>query len=487
YNLLVKFKQEEISCVKDGKLYFIDHDKTLRNNDFLLNLSYRIAIPDLAATGEIKCTENNVDFSQYKGLVYVENDMTYCELEEIAEKFRQLNIVEYVVLESAEPIIPPYIPDLDAPCISVLSNTPDFTSNQTYLRAQAGTNVYGIDADYAWSIGVTGKGVRCADIEWGNIYDHEDLKSDNFIELIATTNHGHDDHGAAVTGVIFARDNGFGMKGAAFDLDYFYGISEITYGRPAGIAKGLQYLRSGDVFLFEMQTGGQNGRYVPPDFNRAVWDLTKEATDKGIIVVMTAGNGSENLDDPFYAEYRNRGDNGAILVGAGSRVGRNRLSFSTYGSKVHVQGWGGDVATTGYTNLFNGGPLRGYTYTFNGTSSAGPIVTSAVIAIQSWYKANHNGAVLSPHEMRSLLIQTGTPQGSGGHIGPLPNIRRAIEVLKGGVVETPAPWSPNGVRYELGDLVSHNSYIWKCIYANTSNAGWAPGAPGVYLWSRVVV
>ncbi|MGL4352480.1 MAG: lytic polysaccharide monooxygenase [Shewanella sp.] len=48
---------------------------------------------------------------------------------------------------------------------------------------------------------------------------------------------------------------------------------------------------------------------------------------------------------------------------------------------------------------------------------------------------------------------------------------------------TPAPWRI-GVRYEIGDLVTHQGYIWRCTYANTSNAGWAPGAPGVYLWAQ---
>ena len=486
YNLLVKFKQEEISHVKDGVLYFHDDRTILRDNYFIFNVNYRMAIPGLAATGKKEFTENDIDLSEYKGLVYVENDMTSGELEELAEKYRQLAIVEYVVLEPAEPIIPPSMPDLKEPCIRVLSHTPDLTSHQTYLRAQAGTDVYGIDADYAWSIGVTGKGVRCADIEWGNIYDHEDLKSSNFIELLATTNHGSDDHGAGVTGIIFARDNGSGMKGVVHGLDYFYGISEITYGRPAGIAKGLEYLRPGDVFLFEMQTGGQYGRYVPPDFNMAVWDLTKKATDNGIIIVMTAGNGEENLDDPFYAEYRNRGDNGAIRVGAGTKVGRHRASFSTYGSSmVHLQGWGDwTVASTGGGDLFNAGPLRNYRSDFSGTSSAGPIVASAVIAVQSWYKANHNGEVLSPRAMRSLLIQTGTPQGNGGHIGPLPNIRRAIEALQGSS-DIPAPWSPGAIRYEVDDLVTHNGYIWKCTYAHISQTVWAPGTAGVYLWGRV--
>lgn len=117
------------------------------------------------------------------------------------------------------------------------------------------------------------------------------------------------------------------------------------------------------------------------------------------------------------------------------------------------------------------------------TSSAGPIVASAVIAVQSWYKANHNGEVLSPHAMRDLLIETGTRQGSGGHIGPLPNIRRAIEALQSNG-DNAVRWSPNSVRYEVDDLVEYNGGKYICTQAHVSNSGWAPGVANT-LWKLV--
>ncbi|MGM0444553.1 MAG: InlB B-repeat-containing protein, partial [Fibrobacterota bacterium] len=58
-----------------------------------------------------------------------------------------------------------------------------------------------------------------------------------------------------------------------------------------------------------------------------------------------------------------------------------------------------------------------------------PIVASAVTAVQSFAKSNYD-TLLSPRDMRSLLKETGTPQGSGGNIGPLPNIKTAIETLE---------------------------------------------------------
>ena len=113
---------------------------------------------------------------------------------------------------------------------------------------------------------------------------------------------------------------------------------------------------------------------------------------------MAAGNGAEDLDHKLYNEYRNRnddGDNGAIRVGAGNKKYLIPTDFTTYGSMIHVQGWGLNVVTTGYNDLYDSGEHNNYTHTFSGTSSATPIVASAVVAIQSWYK-QHIGDVIKP-------------------------------------------------------------------------------------------
>ncbi len=41
------------------------------------------------------------------------------------------------------------------------------------------------------------------------------------------------------------------------------------------------------------------------------------------------------------------------------------------------------------------------------------------------------GYRLGPIEIRQILMDTGTPQGSGGHIGPLPDMVAAIDALLG--------------------------------------------------------
>lgn len=308
------------------------------------------------------------------------------------------------------------------------SAAPDLMLRQEYLD-----NVTGIDIWFAWSMNISGWWVKIADIEWSYLLDHPDLRQPGrLIEVLPSPDATFRDHGAAVLGVMFGSQGDVsdarGIVGGVFGADACYAVSELVLGRPAGIAEGLKHLGPGDVFLIEMQTIGEGADdLVPGDFDRSAWDMIQVATSAGIIVVLTAGNGNVDLDGAYYDEYRGRGDNGAIRVGAGTRLGRDKAPFSTYGSPVHVQGTGDwSVFTTGYGDFANYGPDDTYTAGFSGTSSAGPIVATAAVAIQSWYKIKTGGSVLTPIQMRELLISTGKPQGSGGHIGPLPDLRAAL-------------------------------------------------------------
>ncbi|WP_212003345.1 S8 family serine peptidase [Chitinophaga sp. HK235] len=443
YRLLVKFKAAAILAVEKNQPVF---SETLapsaastwgRTSGNVQSFTYEQVIPfapeEKAAMkqGRLAAAATPGQFNRYafRGLLYVKEATTMqpADVLKLADEFEKLDIVEYAAIEPVTPPPPPV--------------SPDFSAQQYYRNDVDATNpnVRGINATYAWSVGVTGSGVRIADIEWGYNKNHEDLVGSRALEVLPPPDDQYKDHGTAVISILLGRNNGFGVTGMVYGADSCYVISERVIGRPGGIATGLARLRRGDVFLYEMQTGGSGGNYVPADFNQAVWDITKAATDSGIIVVAAAGNGNQNLDDAYYNSYRARGDNRAIIVGAGTKISRNKASFSTYGSTVHLQGWGDwTVVSAGYGSLYNGGPNATYASDFSGTSSATPIVASAVIAVQSWYKA-HKGTVLSPLAMRNLLINTGTPQGTGGHIGPLPNIKAAIESLSAAGVTAPQP------------------------------------------------
>jgi len=348
----------------------------------------------------------------------------------VARELQALPIVEYVeIIDISNPPPPPgdYPP-----------TTPDLSAGQTYRNPDPG-----IDAVYAWSNGVRGVGIRVSDCEYGFRTNHEDLVDEaivmepgHTIHPTVVANNWHE-HGTAVLGEMTAGDNGYGVTGLAPDADYFF-FPEWTveggYRRWTAIANAIAGSDAGDIVVLEMQTSGvTQGVYVPAEYNLTTWNIVKAGTDAGVHVVAAAGNGNQDLDSSGYTNYMDRGDSGSLIVGAGSaNTSHNKLSFSTYGSRVNVQGWGGSVSSTGYGSSaqYGGDPDQGYTATFSGTSSATPIVASACVLLQS-YCRNRYGFVLDPLKMRQLLIDTGIAQGSGGHIGPFPDVRAAMEHLDG--------------------------------------------------------
>jgi serine protease len=201
----------------------------------------------------------------------------------------------------------------------------------------------------------------------------------------------------------------------------------------AAITAAAAVLGAGDVIIIEQQYQVcGTGRFGPLEAVQSVFDTISYVTAvNDIVVVAAAGNGNVNLDDPACAGLFDRSvrDSGAIIVGAGSSSGRQRMGFSSYGSRVDVQGWGENVTTTGYGP---GDVRRRYTHGFSGTSSATPIVAGAVLAIQGRLKACGK-PVATPEQIREILVNTGTAQGGASpateHIGPLPNISEALRSL----------------------------------------------------------
>lgn len=352
----------------------------------------------------------------------------------LAKGLEAFSEVEYASIISNEPITPPLIKSSAV--------TPDLESLQTYLLDNPGINV-----NYAWSRGITGHNVRVRDVEYGFHKTHEMLFDRNAIQLengtlpnplltdSTSVYYNYLDHGTAVMSIMGSAKDNIGISGTAYNANEYIGFLEWTtngYDRVAAVTRSINASQAGDIILYEMQTGGKDSNFVPAEYTNVIWDLTKAATDSGIIIIAAAGNGDENLDDPFYIDYHARGNSGAIIVGAGtSNTEHSKLWFSTYGTRVDIQGWGHNVLSAGYGEWAKYDNDNNRTYImFRGTSSATPIVASAAILIQSYY-FQKTGQYLTPVEMRTLLINTGIPQGGNltTKIGPLPNIKAAIEHL----------------------------------------------------------
>ena len=352
-------------------------------------------------------------------------------LEAAANALLALDEVEWIDFEQLTP------PPPGGGCGDISPPTPLYHDLQTYHGHDPGINM-----TEAWTLGnMRGSGIKIADCEYGYVMGHEDLcnitmEQGQTIHPNVIAN-GWDEHGTAVFGEMISTSNAFGCHGLAYEAaGYFFTEWSVEEGfrRATCIANAIANMDAGDIVVLEMQTTGPGGGYGPAELNMSVWTLVRNATDADILVVAAAGNGDQDLDSAPYDEYRNRGDSGAIIVGAGtSNASHNKLSFSTYGQRVNVQGWGQNVFTLGYGSYAQHGGDKNQRYTagFSGTSSATPIVAGACAALQSFAEANL-GRRLSPSEMRDLLIRTGVPQGSGGHIGPLPDVyAAAIDLVAG--------------------------------------------------------
>jgi serine protease len=357
---------------------------------------------------------------------------------EVANNLNGLAFVEYAApaLKPAPPpiyVIPKAADPLPEGDAARRAGSPNFAPLQTYK----GNGPRGIGPIPSIK-GNDGKGMSFADVEYDWALAHEDLRLPYMrnLETLTPDKFGGPDHGTAVLGILSGVPNNFGVTGivpAAFAYVAAASTSEMGYLPARAIGIAMNKLKPGDVILIEQQSSvcGLED-YGPLEFYQDVFDAVSAATAKGIIVVAAAGNGDVNLDREtcLGAFDRSKRDSQAIIVGAGSSIDHARLSFSSYGSRVDVQGWGENVTTTGYGDAFNptNDVRRYYTKSFNGTSSATPIVSGAVLVIQGVRKACGLPPA-TPLEMRDLLERTGVRQGSprARHIGPLPNIEAALK------------------------------------------------------------
>lgn len=389
-------------------------------------------------TGELESGEELADLNLYFYLV-PPGDIATSEY-----VLNELNKFASVELAYAQP------PAAEAQT-DIAPGTPDFRPRQGYLD-QANTRnpaTNGIDAAYAWNRGATGRGVRVVDVEQGWWWGHEDFgsvfhtnPSGYFAEDAPARNHG-----TAVLGVMGAPHNGYGVSGIAPDAQYGvapvfrrYAFAQTGHDVAGAINYATASLQRGDLILVEQQRKGPRSflpcpancsqfEMIAMEYWQAEFDAIRHATARGIIVVEAAGNGSMNLDAARYNRRfdRTRRDSGALIVGAGLSTSRVPQPWTCFGSRVDVHGWGDGVMTLGYGVLsVNGADTRQwYTSGFSGTSSASPIVTGAAALIQSGLR-NNGWPVLNSFEMRDLLSRTGTAQGLGARIGPLPDVARAF-------------------------------------------------------------
>lgn len=308
------------------------------------------------------------------------------------------------------------------------------SANQGYQMAAP----VGIDSHYAWNIlGGDGANTGFVDLEQGWNFNHEDL-FDAKITLISGTNRAFFDHGTSVLGQVLMFDNTIGgvghvprARGRAISQHQPGG-----YNTAAAILGAAAVMSAGDVLLLEAQeTDPVSGTYYwPVSIVDANYDAIRLTTALGITVVEAGCNGGYDLDTYINLNGKrifNRSspdfrDPLSIMVGAGSSAAPHvRLWFSNYGSRIDTYAWGENVDTA--TTNADGTDNHAYTTSFNGTSSASPIIAGAALNVQGIAAANH-GAKLGPAALRSFLSRYGTPSKNpaSDRIGIMPDLKELI-------------------------------------------------------------
>jgi hypothetical protein len=347
--------------------------------------------------------------------------------------------------------------------------TPDFTGNQGYL----GPATNGIDANFSWTLtGGNGAGVTIYDVEYNWLRTHEDLTKaapvaflvnsgdsispPGYTGCAAPCNAINREHGTAVLGELIADNDTKGVTGISWGADIGLAPANTTnlgYNPANALLLAVADGAPGDVIVIEQQIGvcgladpgNTCANCGPLEWSQPVFDAIQTAVANRFVVVEAAGNGGVNLDQAACGTTFNRSvrDSGAILVGAGGPPGgsdRQRLGFSSYGSRVDLQGWGGGVMTTGYGSGYVNpddptNPMFFYRSTFSGTSSATPIVAGAAANLQGIAK-NLFGTPLLSFQIRKLLRDTGSPQlGPAQNIGPRPDLAAAVAQLTAGALD----------------------------------------------------
>jgi Ca2+-binding RTX toxin-like protein/subtilisin-like proprotein convertase family protein len=280
----------------------------------------------------------------------------------------------------------------------------------------------------------TGAGTRVVVIDDGFDYNHSDLAPnyDTFLDfdwdsLDNGSNGDHDfdpfgnpgdAHGTAVTGIIGADDNGTGAVGVAFDTSI---VGYRTYGF---ISDGwLQDIRDsihhaavsaqGDVANISQGIANDFGSEFGNGYNAARFDEIETSINTavdsgrgglGMTIVKSAGNSRAGDYDVNADDWTN--DTRQVVVAA---VDQNGFvsSYSSYGAAILVSGFGtpGEVVTTDRVGG-DGYDLDDFTETFNGTSSAAPMVSGVTLLM---YDAN---ASLGWRDVQSILANSARQVGS---------------------------------------------------------------------------
>ena len=273
-----------------------------------------------------------------------------------------------------------------------------------------------IHAPEAWATTTGDPGIKVAVVDTGVDYTHEDLKGQvvKGPNLVANTDDPMDDqgHGSHVAGTI-AGIGANGVFGVAFKTQILAikVLGSDGSGDTATIAQGILKASELGAKVINLSLGG-------PQPSQTLEDAVNQATAKGALCVVAAGNDGTNTAD-YPAGYPN-----ALAVGATDQSDA-RATFSNYGSYVSLAAPGVGILSS----------TQGSYKQESGTSMASPHVAGAAALLLA------KNSQLTPKQLKDALVSSGDPtSGFDGSSVKRLNVARALTSVTGSpATPTPAP------------------------------------------------
>lgn len=377
----------------------------MKSTLFLLVMSTTLFSLSIAEAKQILKINKNEKFNFEASVVYKKNKNhieklnlsfgTYYILPEDNFEFKNIQGAEYIET------LPVYVIDTADGRFKEqwsLNNTGKNGGDGPLSKGKPGVD---LNAIKAWELTKGIKNIKVAVIDTGIDYQHDDLKQNiwvNEIEANGTAKvdddgngyvddiHGYDfankdndpiddnGHGTHIAGIIGAKHNDIGIAGINDEVS----LVSIKAFNASGISvEGAPLL----AFDYAMKIGADviNCSWGTEEYSQALFDAIKEARDRGILVITSAGNGGRNNDK--FAHYPSNYKLDNIIAVANMNYKEELGKNSNYGpSSVHIAAPGTNILST-YSSMAKKNTYEMHT----GTSMATPHVTGAIALYKSIY------------------------------------------------------------------------------------------------------